>query len=53
MKRSKPDRAHPVMVALVVILWAFIGIILLFMESAKKSGVKPPCALVPAFVVAT
>ena len=22
-------------------------------ESAKKSGVKPPCALVPAFVVAT
>ena len=23
------------------------------MESAKKSGVKPPCALAPAFVVAT
>jgi len=22
------------------------------MESAKKSGVKPPCALAPAFVVA-
>jgi multidrug efflux pump len=22
-------------------------------ESAKKSGVKPPCALVPTFVVAT
>jgi hypothetical protein len=22
-------------------------------ESAKKSGVKPPCALAPAFVVAT
>ena len=22
------------------------------LESAKKSGVKPPCALAPAFVVA-
>ena len=36
MKRSKPDRAHPVMVALVVILWAFIGIILLFMYASWR-----------------
>ena len=29
------------------------GMAALISESAKKSGVKPPCALAPAFVVAT